>query len=174
MSYGILPRKLYTESAILNKIESWPELTEEERTQAKSDVLSYVYEPTLKRKIAYGLVGYVVAQYFANYKAEIQSDVASAIFGAEFGLYVVMQLSKFIGANYHPSLLEESVIAGLGGYVSYEAFHRAVMTKAESYYYKQMVTTYNVYTLLGVLVPFVQKLYASNTFDPKDYYVTTS
>jgi hypothetical protein len=174
MAYGILPRKLYTSSAVLKKIESWSSLSEEERSEVKSGVLSYVYEPTVKRKVAYGVLGYILAQYLADYKSEIQSDVASAIFGAEFGLYVVMQLSKLVGANYYPSLLEESVIAGLGGYVSYEAFHRAIMTQTESYYYKQMVTTYNVYTFLGVLVPFVQKLLASNNFDPQDYYAPTS
>lgn len=167
MTYGLIPRELT--SSLKTSLQSYTSLSEDDQASLKKEVLSFLYEPTHYMRILYGLIGLVVAKHYASYKPGIQMNVATTVFGAEFGYYSVLGLSKFIGANYHPSVLEESIVAGLGGYASYEFFKSVLKIPEDDIRFQQLATAYNVYTALSTLIPFAQKILASKSFAPETY-----
>jgi len=164
MQLGIIPNSLPT--GLTNKLSNYTTLPISEQLSLKKEALSALYEPPIVKKAFYAVIALGLAQRYYAYNPSLQADIGSTIFGAEFGLYSVATLAKLIGLDYHPSLLEESVIAGLGGYSTYEIAKSLKLFTEGTEKYQKLVTAYNLYTVMSVLVPFFQKMIASKNFDP--------
>ena len=163
--YGLVPRKLETSSDLYSQLQQYTMLSPAEQANLQSDYLSYIYTPSSARKIIYFMISVAISQYYSDYKPELQANFASAIFGGESGLYIMRAISNFFGSDYIPTALEESIYAGIGGYLAYEriAGHASRLLGEDGS--KKLFTTYNAYSALTYIIPLLQKIYSSRNFD---------
>jgi hypothetical protein len=172
------------------RLESFSILPRENQLELRDEVLLTVAYPSAQtRVLAVGIAASIALMIPAK-NGQLQKEIAGALAGGHLGYYSIEVINHFIGDVYTATVIEESLVAALGGLIGTMSIDTVatgvsnlsdrVLAIDEETSQKLSATgantlpfqVYNIYVLLTSIIPIALRIGLSKHFN--DLYPLTA